>query len=345
MTDITTPGSTLATPAEIPVSVVGHVIAAVLLLLFPALSSDFFTFQIGAYSLVMGTIALSLMLLAGYGGMVSLAQMSVAGLAGYMIAIFGTNSSGAGLGWPWFLAIPAALVIGTLLSTVVGLLAIRTEGIYTIVITLAIAMALYFFTQQNVEIFNGHSGFAGIAPPVLFGIDWRAPKPFYYLSLAVAALSYAAVLYASRTPFGLSVQAIRDNARRMEAIGYNVAAHRIATYALAGLIAALAGVLLVWFDGRISPGTISVDRAVKILIIAVVGGLRHPAGPFLGAILFVLLQNFAIDFVNPERFNTYIGVAFLIVVLTSPDGLLGLLRKLGNTANAAGAANKSLPES
>ncbi len=101
--------------------------------------------------------------------------------------------------------------------------------------------------------------------------------------------------------------------------------------------------LLVWFDGRISPGTISVDRAVKVLIIAVVGGLRHPAGPFLGAVLFVLLQNFAIDFVNPERFNTYIGVAFLIVVLASPDGLLGLLRKLSNSANAAGAANKSLP--
>jgi len=340
MTDTTTSGSTFATPAGIPGSAVGHVIAAALLLLFPALASNFFTFQIGAYSLIMGTIALSLMVLAGYGGMVSLAQMSVAGLAGYMIAIFGTNSLGTGLGWPGFLAIPAALVIGTLLSVVVGLLAIRTEGIYTIVITLAIATAVYFFTQQNVEIFNGHSGFSGIAPPVLFGVDWRAPKPFYYLSLAVAALSYAAVLYVSRTPFGLSVQAIRDNARRMEAIGYNVAAHRIATYALAGLIAALAGVLLVWFDGRISPGTISVDRAVKVLIIAVVGGLRHPAGPFLGAILFVLLQNFAIDFVNPERFNTYIGVAFLIVVLASPDGLLGLLRKLGNSASAAGASNQ-----
>ena len=343
MTDTTTTGSTRATPTEISGNVFGHVIAAVLLLLFPALSSDFFTFQIGAYSLIIGTIALSLIVLAGYGGMVSLAQMSVAGLAGYTIAIFGTNSGGAGLGWPWFLAIPAALAIGTLFSVVVGLLAIRTEGIFTIVITLAIATALYYFTQQNVEIFNGHSGFAGIAPPVLFGIDLRAPKPFYYLSLGVTAISYAAVLYISRSPFGLSVQAIRDNARRMEAIGYNVAAHRIATYALAGLIAALAGVLLVWFDGRISPGSISVDRAVKVLIIAVVGGLRHPAGPFLGAVLFVLLQNFAIDFVNPERFNTYIGVAFLIVVLASPDGLLGLLRKLGNSANAAGAANKGLP--
>lgn len=318
-----------AAPQAIPMTVIGHLIAGLLLLAFPFVTSDFFTFQIGAYGLVMGTIALSLMLLAGHGGMVSLAQMSVAGLAGYMIAIFGVNSGGAGLGWPWFLAIPAALIVGTLFNVIIGLLAIRTEGIFTIVITLAIATALYYFTQQNVEIFNGHSGFAGIAPAQVLGVDWRAPKPFYFLSLAVAGLSYAGVLYVSRTPFGLAMQAIRDNARRMEAIGYNVAAHRIAAYALAGLIAAMAGVLLVWFDGRISPGSISADRAVKILIIAVVGGLRHPAGPFLGAILFVLLQNFTIDFVNPERFNTYIGLAFLAVVLASPDGLLGLLAKLG----------------
>ena len=164
MTDTTT-APTIAPPADIPATAVGHVIAAVLLLLFPALASNFFTFQIGAYSLIMGTIALSLMVLAGYGGMVSLAQMSVAGIAGYMIAIFGANSLGTGLGWPWFLAIPAALIIGSLLSVIVGLLAIRTEGIYMIVITLAIATAVYFFTQQNVEIFNGHSGFSGIAPP------------------------------------------------------------------------------------------------------------------------------------------------------------------------------------
>src|SRR3546814_6173682 len=81
---------------------------------------------------------------------------------------------------------------------------------------------------------------------------------------------------------------------------------------------------MVWFNGRISPGSIGVDVVIDILVIAVVGGLRHPVGPFVGAIAFVLLENFAIDLIDRERFNTVIGLAFLLVVLFSPDGLLGL---------------------
>jgi branched-chain amino acid transport system permease protein len=209
-----------------------------------------------------------------------------------------------------------------------SLLAIRTEGIYTIMITLAIGVALYLFALQNYAVFNGHSGFAGIAPPRLFGIYWRDPVPFYYLSLTIAVLCYAGTLYVAQAPFGLSLQAIRDNPRRMAALGFNVKAHRVVAYAAAGFIAALGGILLVWFDGRISPGTIALDRLIDILVIAVVGGLGHPAGPFLGALFFVLLDNFAIDLVNAERFNTVIGLTFLAIVLFSPDGLLGLWERL-----------------
>jgi branched-chain amino acid transport system permease protein len=302
-------------------------IVAACLLVCPLVASPFLTFQVGAYSLILGAIALSLTVLAGYGGMVSLAQMSVAGLAGYMVAIIGTNSIGLGLGWPWWIAVPLAVLIAVAFAVGSGLLAMRTAGIYTIMITLAIGMALYLFAQQNYLIFNGHSGFAGIAPPALFGVDWRAPVPFYYLALAVAAACYGAVVYASRSTFGLALQAIRDNPRRMRALGFNVEAHRVAAYAAAGLIAALGGVLLVWFDGRISPGTIRVDRLIDILVIAIVGGLTHPAGAFLGAIVFVLLDTFAIDIMGAERFNTLIGIVFLAIVLFSPDGLLGLWEK------------------
>ena len=109
--------------------------------------------------------------------------------------------------------------------------------------------------------------------------------------------------------------------------GYNVAAIRIYAYFLSGIIAGSAGVLLVWFNGRISPGSINIGVAIDILVIAVVGGLRHPLGPFIGAFAFVLLENFAIDLIDRERFNTVIGCAFLLVVLFSPDGLLGLWHK------------------
>jgi branched-chain amino acid transport system permease protein len=299
-------------------------ICAAGLILYPLVASPFFTFQVGGYALILGIIALSLMFLAGYGGMVSLSQMSAAGLAGYMVAIFGTNSVGTGFDWPWWLVVPAAVFVGALFSVGTGLLAVRTAGIYTIMITLAIGVALFLLAQQNYAIFNGHSGLAGIAAPVVFGVDWHEPIPFYYLTLAVAAACYAAVIYVSRAPFGLALQAIRDNPRRMRALGFHVAAHRIAAYAFAGVIAGLGGVLLVWFQGRISPSTIGVDRLIDVLVIAIVGGIRHPAGAFIGAIFFVLLEIFAIDIVGAERFNTLIGGLFLVVVLFSPDGLLGL---------------------
>jgi branched-chain amino acid transport system permease protein len=326
----------VAEPAKIRLGTPFQWIVALLLLVYPFLATPFFTFQIGAYSLILGTIALSLMILAGYGGMVCLAQMTIAGLAGYMVAVFGHNSLGIGLDWPWWVALPVAASIAVLFAVGTSLLAIRTEGIYTIMITLAIGVALNLFALQNYAIFNGHSGFAGIAPPTLFGVFWRDPVPFYYLSLAVAVLCYAGTVYVARAPFGLALQAIRDNPRRMAALGFNVRAHRVVAYAVAGFIASLGGILLVWFDGRISPGTIAVDRLIDILVIAVVGGLRHPAGPFLGALFFVLLDNFAIDLVGAERFNTVIGLTFLAIVLFSPDGLLGLWEKLRRALPANG---------
>ena len=154
----------------------------------PAVANDFWLFQIFCWSFILGIIALSLMFLAGYGGMVSLMQMTVAGVAGYTCAMFGVSTSdGVNIGWPWWLAAPIGLVAGTAFGTLVGALAVRTEGIYTIVITLAIAAAFFYFANENYAIFNGHTGINAIASPHLFGVDWRSTIPFYYLTLAVAA--------------------------------------------------------------------------------------------------------------------------------------------------------------
>ena len=315
-----------------------HLLTAAALVVYPLLASPFWTVQIGAQTLFLGVIALSLMFLAGYGGMVSLSQMTVAGGAGYMIAVIGTNSYNLGLGWPWWATIPLAIAMGTLLALLIGVISVRTGGIYTIMITLAIGVAFFYFTRQNYAIFNGHSGFAGLAPPVLLGVNWRDPLPFYYLSLAIAVVSYLAVLYVARSTFGISLQAIRDNPRRMNALGFNVTLHRIAAHGFAGVIASLGGILYVWLNGRVSPGTIDIGPVINILVIAVLGGLSHPLGPFIGAALFVLLQNFAIDLIDPERFNTLIGLTFLIIVLVSPDGLLGLRQQLRSWARSNGAA-------
>ena len=304
-------------------------VLAALLLIYPLPANDFFTVQIGAYSLILGIIALSLMMLAGLGGMVSLAQLSAAGLAAYTLPIFGANTQDVlGLGFSAWVTIPLALLAGACFSALVGLIAVRTAGIYMIMITLAVAVSVFFFTRQNYAVFNGFTGYAGIAAPDPFGFDLRQPLPFYYLCLTVAAGLLLASVYVSRSTFGLSLQAVRDNPRRVAALGYSVALTRVYAFFLAGLIAAAGGILLAWFNGRVSPATIGVDVAIDILVIAVIGGLRHPVGPFIGALAFVLLENFAIDLIDRERFNTVIGLAFLLIVLFSPDGLLGLWEKI-----------------
>ncbi|HKU99795.1 MAG TPA: branched-chain amino acid ABC transporter permease, partial [Vineibacter sp.] len=227
------------------------------------------------------------------------------------------------LGWPWWLVVLLAIAAGTLSATFIGWLSVRTEGIYTIMITLAIGVAFFYLAQQNYEIFNGFQGFQKVVPPMVLGIDWRAPIPYYYLALFWALCGYFFVKYLIRAPFGVALQGVRDNARRMSALGFSPVAHRVAAYAVAGMIAAIGGVLLVWYNGLITPGSVGTGWLINILIIAVLGGLRHPIGPFIGAVVFVLLQNFAIDLVDRERFNLVIGLIFLVIVLFSPDGLLG----------------------
>ncbi|MET4770352.1 branched-chain amino acid transport system permease protein [Bradyrhizobium elkanii] len=234
-------------------------LVALILVIMPLIANGFFLIEIFATTLILGIIALSLMFLAGYGGMVSLMQLTIAGFAGYMVAVFGmSGNANISLGWPWWLATPMALALATLFGMLGGALAVRTEGIYTIMITLAIGAAFYYFTNQNWAIFNGHTGINTVATPYFWGVDWRADIAFYYVTLGVAAICYFAVQYVSRAPFGLALQGVRDNSRRMAALGFNPNAHRIAAYAFAAFIAALGGVLQVWNYRQISPGSVSV---------------------------------------------------------------------------------------
>jgi branched-chain amino acid transport system permease protein len=305
-------------------------VVAVVLLFMPLVAGNFWLFQVFGWSFCLGIIALSLMFLAGYGGMVSLIQMTVAVLAGYVVAILGSSGvEQISLGLAWWIYLPLAILIATAFATLVGALAVRTEGIYTIMITLAIASAFFYFTRQNYGIFNGYSGFNLVVPPRLFGIDWRQPTAFYYLSLAGAALCYSAVVYVSRSPFGLALQGVRDNPRRMASLGFNVTAHRIAAYSFAGVVASIGGILLVWQTAQVAPFSGGISAVIDILIIAVVGGIRRPIGPFIGAFIFVLLSTFSPDVLSAfglsnERFKLVIGLGFLAVVFFSPDGALGL---------------------
>ena len=140
--------------------------------------------QIFGWSYMLGTIALSLMFLAGYGGMVSLAQMTIAGFAGYMVAILGVNGMPGGIGWPWWLAVPAALILAMIVGAIIGALAVRTAGIYTIMITLAIAAAFFYFANRITRSSMATRASTAFRRPCFSGSIGTTPYPLTIFSSA-----------------------------------------------------------------------------------------------------------------------------------------------------------------
>jgi len=318
----------------VAVSLAGVVVLALLPLLLPALmpanQAAFWTANILGRALVFGIIALSLTFLATYGGFISLAQMMVAGVAGYTVAILvqGAVPTIVG-GVPYALAIPLGILAATIAGLIVGAISVRTRDIYLLMITLALAMGVFRFIETNIAWFNGYEGIRNVVGPDIFGLPFRSTYVFYYIVLATAAALYAFVLYLVRTPFGLVLQGIRDNPRRVAALGYDVALHRIAAFGVAGFIAGCGGVLATIYNIGISPGSIGLGATVNILIMSVIGGLGHPIGAFVGSLIFTVFDTFAASIYDRDRFNTLIGLVFLGIVLVSPDGVVGLVKRAG----------------
>lgn len=311
------------------------------LALLPFVAGDFWLMHIFARALILGTIALSLTFLAAYLGVVSFAQATMAGAAGYTLAYFGPNTVDVGHELPFWLSIPLAFVAAIASGAVIGLIARRSQGIYAIMITLAIAVAFFYFTRQNYAVFNGWTGFSGLRSPELAGTSLRSPFSFFFLCLAVAMVMLSAVSAFVRTPLGLTIQAVRDARRRVQAIGIPLTTPIVAAYAFSGFVAGSGGILNAWYQERISSFSVGLGPIVDILTIAVIGGLKHPIGAFIGAFVFVLLDTFAVDLIDRERFNTLIGAVLLIIVLIAPNGLHGLGEDL--LARLRGASKPSQP--
>lgn len=309
----------------------GKVTAGVIVLLvaLPLLIPDYWTTNIFVRAMAYGIVTLSLTFLAHYGGFISMAQLVIAGVAGYVVAatVPGTVPA-AKFQWSYAEAIAIGILGSTLAGLLVGAVAVRTREIYLLMITLAIAVGFYFAVQTNIEYLNGYEGIRNVLGPDVFGLPFRNTYVFYYVALLSALLLYGLVLYVGRTPFGLVLQGIRDNVRRVSALGYHVAWHRIAAFGIAGFIAGCGGVLTTFYNIGISPGSVAEGVTVSVLIMAVIGGLGHPVGAFIGALIFALVDTFAASIYDRDRFNTLIGVVFLLIVLVSPDGMVGIARRL-----------------
>jgi branched-chain amino acid transport system permease protein len=295
----------------------------------PQGQAQFWTANILGRAIVFGIIAMSLTFLATYGGFVSLAQMMIAGIAGYTLAILVEGAVPRVVGVLGYgAAIPLALLAATAMGILVGAISLRSRDIYLLMITLALGMGVFRFIETNIAWFNGYEGIRNVVGPSLFGLDFRNALVFYHAALGTAALLYFGVLYLVKTPFGLVLQGIRDNPRRVAALGYAVGLHRIAAFGVAGFIAGCGGVLSTIYNIGISPGSIGLSATVNILIMSVIGGLGHPIGAFIGSLIFTVVDTFAATIYDRDRFNTLIGLAFLAIVLVSPDGVVGVGTRL-----------------
>ncbi len=314
-----------------------------LLVVYPLVMPRFWVLSIASNAMILGIAALSLIFMAGYGGMVSLAQAALAGFAAYMLALAtlepSTTATGSAIGFalPPIPSAVIALVLATLAGALFGAISARSYGIYFLMLTLALAVGFFYIVLQNYDIFGGHIGFAGILGPT--GQPRENPAAFYYMCVVAAGLMYLGLRYVVRSQLGLTFQGIRDNPRRMKALGYRVGLHRVALFAMGGFVAGVSGVLGAWYRGTISPGTVDLARTIDVLIIAVLGGLGYPMGAFVGAVFFVLVDVFAssikiFGFSFDERFNTLIGLGFVVVVLVAPNGLVGLADRAWRSVGA-----------
>lgn len=309
----------------------------------------FNTYWIGTLltdALILGILASTLIFLNAYGGMVSLAQVALYGIAAFAIGNLTTtgNTKGLNLAWSPLAAIPVAIAVTVLMGLLFGFLARRSLGIYFLMITLTFSVIANLFFGQ-VTTLSGFGGISGIPTPHVIGNPAQHPARLYFVALVLALLVYALLRYLARTPFGLSLQGIRDDPVRMSSLGYNVGLHRALAFGFMSAVAAVAGILFAWWNGHVDPATIGIANTINVLIIAVIGGLSRIEGAWVGALVFVILNNYAqqISFVS-SRFETLIGVIFLVIVLVSPDGLMGLWSRageqLGRSRNRVGPGGR-----
>ncbi len=307
---------------------VGIAVVAVACVL-PFVVSDFTTSQILTRAMILGIAAASLIFLASLGGWVSLGQTGLYGVAGFAVGNFVEADGGSKtFGMNIWLATILALLVTVAVGLLIGAIASRSEGIYFLMITLAFGVIIKLLFEKATDL-SGFGGINQIVQPEIFGSAQLQPERIYFVCLVVSIAVYLGVRYFARTPFGLAFQGIRDNATRMKALGYNVTLIRTIAFGIGALIAGLAGVLNVWWNTQISPGTIDIGPLIFLLMIAIIGGLYRIEGAWIGALIYVILDNRlrSVELVG-ERVATALGIIFLLIVLLSPGGVMGIYESI-----------------
>lgn len=295
---------------------------ALALLLFLALISA--PFWLNAYPqtllteiLIFGLFAASIDLLAGVAGRTSLGHGAIFGTAAYVVAWCQTS---AGMD-PWVAAVLGVLA-ATVLALVFGLLAVRTEGVYFLLLTLALGMVVWGVAYRWVSVTGAESGLRGVTRPL--GLD--DPDHFYWFVLAVVGITFLALRRVVQSQFGLALRGIKQSSTRMRTLGYNVPLTLSLAFTVSGFVAGVAGVLGVYLNSFVSPSSVALAQSTKGLLMAILGGVGTLWGGFIGAFVMIALENL-VSFYT-ERWAMVLGILFVLTMLYAPAGLLGAVHTL-----------------
>jgi branched-chain amino acid transport system permease protein len=284
------------------------------LLLPPFVAGDFYI-NLASQILIAAIFALSLNLLVGFGGMTSLGHASYLGVADSIPALL-TSRYGLGHGAAAIISISGTVAMAAFF----GVIALRATGLGFLMITLALSQVLWGLAYRMSNVTNGDNGITGLTRPTPFGISFESPVSFYWFALTVATVAFLMITIFVSSAFGSSLKGVRDQPRRMAALGFNPWLIRWITFVYAGFWGGISGLLYVYYHKYIHPTSLSITSSAEGLLGVIAGGSGTLGGPAVGAALVLLLKNYASAYF--ERWNMLLGLVFLFIVLVLPAGIV-----------------------
>jgi branched-chain amino acid transport system permease protein len=270
---------------------------------------------------------MSLDLLQGITGLVSLGHAAFFGVAGYVLAFLSPADAGAS----WLTSLPLAVLASALLALVIGFFVVRTQGIYFIMVTMAFAQMVYFLFFDN-KALGGSDGLYVNVRPAALGLDFENKQVLYFFTLACLVLTYAFLRRLLWSPFGRTLNGIRLNEHRTQALGYASFSYKLTAFTLAGALAGLAGYLWAAQSGYVNPELMGFHMSAHAIMMVILGGMGNVAGALIGAFGFELFLHFFKDLPKVGEFDLgkhwqlWMGSLIVLVVVVAPQGLMGMLR-------------------
>jgi len=273
--------------------------------------------------LIFAIFAMSLDLLVGYMKLPSLGHGAFFGVASYFVGIFSTKVQNS-----FWLNFPLALILAVVVAAIFGLLVLRTRGAYFFMISLALSQMLWGIVFSWRFLTRGDDGIPGISRPDLGFLPWSLQDPisYFYFVLFFFAIAFILMYVMVHSPFGHTISAIRESELRMRTLGYNTWLHKYVWFIISGVFAGLAGVLSVYLNGFVSPASLNVGLSAEALLMVLLGGPGTLIGPVIGAGSLVLLENIVSAYTG--RWLLVLGIIFVVVRMTTPRGILGLINRL-----------------